>query len=242
MKLSDFILNIGQPVPYYPALAKIFGVKAAVFLCRFAWWHGRQADAEGWIFKTQDEITDETGMSQKEQETARKILKASAVIEERIDRLNHRQFYRVNFDALNAAWDKWLGEFPETDFGSLGKPTLVVSTKPTLVVSSTTEDTQKTRTEGTACSHFQKPSIEEVKLAMAKAGLASSEVGAFFDYYESNGWRVGRNPMKSWQGAVGNWARRKREFGGNRFGGAVVEPSSETPAQRDARMIREASC
>lgn len=88
-------------------------------------------------------------------------------------------------------------------------------------------------------SSFQKPSIEEVKLAMAKAGLPSSEVGAFFDHYESNGWRVGRTKMVSWQHAVGNWARRKREFGGNRFGGAVVEPSGETQAQRDKRILLE---
>jgi hypothetical protein len=30
----------------------------------------------------------------------------------------------------------------------------------------------------------------------------------FYDYYESNGWRVGKNAMKDWKAAVRNWASR----------------------------------
>lgn len=29
----------------------------------------------------------------------------------------------------------------------------------------------------------------------------------FIDHYESNGWRVGKNPMKSWQAAVRTWEK-----------------------------------
>jgi len=29
----------------------------------------------------------------------------------------------------------------------------------------------------------------------------------FFDYYEANGWRVGKNPMKDWKAAVRTWER-----------------------------------
>ncbi len=29
----------------------------------------------------------------------------------------------------------------------------------------------------------------------------------FWDYYQSNGWRVGRNPMKDWQAAARKWKR-----------------------------------
>ena len=34
----------------------------------------------------------------------------------------------------------------------------------------------------------------------------------FFHFYESNGWRVGKNPMKSWKSAAANWSRRQSEF------------------------------
>ncbi len=39
---------------------------------------------------------------------------------------------------------------------------------------------------------------------------ASHHCGAFFDYFESNGWKVGRNPMKDWKAAFRNWVRRDR--------------------------------
>ena len=29
----------------------------------------------------------------------------------------------------------------------------------------------------------------------------------FIDYYTSNGWKVGRNPMKDWKAAVRTWER-----------------------------------
>ena len=52
---------------------------------------------------------------------------------------------------------------------------------------------------------MQIPSIEEVKLHAAKIGLPETEAFKFHGYYESNGWRVGSNPMKSWVGAMTNW-------------------------------------
>lgn len=57
---------------------------------------------------------------------------------------------------------------------------------------------------------MQKPTLEQLKLAMVKAGCPETEAETFFNYYESNGWRVGRNPMKSWGGAVANWAKNYR--------------------------------
>lgn len=30
----------------------------------------------------------------------------------------------------------------------------------------------------------------------------------FFDYYDSNGWRVGKNPMKNWKSAAAGWLNR----------------------------------
>lgn len=35
-------------------------------------------------------------------------------------------------------------------------------------------------------------------------------------YYESNGWRVGKNPMKDWRAAARNWNARHNEFTNNK--------------------------
>jgi hypothetical protein len=76
----------------------------------------------------------------------------------------------------------------------------------------TRASTRETKTQ------FQRPTIEAVKLACEKIGLPDSECEKFFDYYEANGWRVGKNPMKVWTSALANWKRRFNEFGGNQHG------------------------
>jgi hypothetical protein len=58
----------------------------------------------------------------------------------------------------------------------------------------------------TAAHKFVKPTLEELKAYIAENGYTFS-AEAFMDYYESNGWKVGRNPMKSWQATCRTWQR-----------------------------------
>lgn len=60
---------------------------------------------------------------------------------------------------------------------------------------------------------FKPPTREELDLEAAKVGLPANEVDAFVGYYGANGWRVGRNPMRSWKYALSGWAARWRERG-----------------------------
>lgn len=53
---------------------------------------------------------------------------------------------------------------------------------------------------------FKKPTVEEVQAYCEERGN-SVDPTRFLDFYESNGWRVGKNPMKSWQAAVRTWER-----------------------------------
>jgi hypothetical protein len=46
--------------------------------------------------------------------------------------------------------------------------------------------------------------------------LPPIEAQRFWDYYESNGWKVGRNPMKDWKAAVRNWQRNASPPRGNK--------------------------
>lgn len=55
---------------------------------------------------------------------------------------------------------------------------------------------------------FQKPTLEEVKLHFSGNEMPMNEAERFFHFYESNGWKVGRNPMKSWPSACANWKKR----------------------------------
>nr|DAV45550.1 MAG TPA: DnaD like replication protein [Caudoviricetes sp.] len=53
---------------------------------------------------------------------------------------------------------------------------------------------------------FEKPSISDIKqYCIERNNNVNAE--QFFDYYESNGWRVGKNSMKDWKAAVRTWER-----------------------------------
>jgi len=65
-------------------------------------------------------------------------------------------------------------------------------------------------------TRFAAPSLEEVKLQASKIGLPDSEAEKFWNYYESNGWRVGKNPMRSWSSALTNWKLNQKHYDKNR--------------------------
>ena len=58
----------------------------------------------------------------------------------------------------------------------------------------------------TKSKKFTKPSLEEIKNFILENNL---KVNAehFYDYYESNGWKVGKNSMKDWKATLRNWNR-----------------------------------
>jgi len=55
-------------------------------------------------------------------------------------------------------------------------------------------------------ARFVKPTLEEVK-AYCKERKNNVDAERFYSYYESNGWRVGKNPMKDWRASVRTWER-----------------------------------
>jgi hypothetical protein len=68
-------------------------------------------------------------------------------------------------------------------------------------------------------AQFVKPDQEQVKLLAAKMGLPSTEADKFWAYYESNGWRVGRNKMVDWHKALSGWKMRYEDNPGNNKAG-----------------------
>lgn len=58
---------------------------------------------------------------------------------------------------------------------------------------------------------FKPPSVQEVdQYCFDKEYSINAE--AFIGFYESNGWKVGKNPMKNWKAALTTWQKRN---GGN---------------------------
>lgn len=74
-------------------------------------------------------------------------------------------------------------------------------------------NTPPTPSEGDARTRekrFKPPTVDEVRVYCAerKNGVDPQR---FVDYYTSNGWKVGKSPMKDWKAAVRNWEKNSRD-------------------------------
>ena len=72
------------------------------------------------------------------------------------------------------------------------------------------------------CKRFTPPTREQVQEYITEKGY-QVDAEHFIDYYTSNGWRVGKNPMKDWKATVRNWNRKEKD-----------DRHSDTDSQSDA--------
>lgn len=72
---------------------------------------------------------------------------------------------------------------------------------------------------------FEKPTISDIEqYCMERNNNVNAE--QFFDYYESNGWKVGKNSMKDWKAAVRTWERSEYR-----------KPNSKKNSKEDAMNV-----
>lgn len=62
----------------------------------------------------------------------------------------------------------------------------------------------------TKSARFEKPTVEEIE-AYCKERKNDIEAQAFFDFYESKGWKIGAVKMRDWRASVRTWEQRHRE-------------------------------
>ena len=55
-------------------------------------------------------------------------------------------------------------------------------------------------------TRFVKPTVEEIE-AYCKERNNNVDAAHFFDHYEGQGWKVGKNPMKDWKAVVRTWEK-----------------------------------
>lgn len=68
-------------------------------------------------------------------------------------------------------------------------------------------DTEKEQKRKGESSRFAPPTLDDVTAYCTERGNGI-DPQRFIDYYQSNGWKVGKNPMKDWKAAVRNWETR----------------------------------
>ena len=103
MRPSESLRIAGKPVAYFPQLVKPLGsVNASILFGHFFYWNDKGCSELG-IYRTAEEIEEETGLSVQEQRTARAKLRKCGVLIETEKRIEHRIYYKLDlavFDAL----------------------------------------------------------------------------------------------------------------------------------------------
>ena len=99
--IVDLLLSAGV-VAYQRGLARAVGDHSAgLLLSQFWYWAERQPEErDGWFFMTQEQIHEETVMTRREQETARRKLRDMGLLEEKKEGLPAKLWYRVNRQAV----------------------------------------------------------------------------------------------------------------------------------------------
>jgi hypothetical protein len=123
MKWSEAYEQSGRTITVPVKLIHAIGAKGALFIAQLFFWKGKQKDDEGWIYKTKLELEEETGLSRWEQDKCVEDLKKKKIRETMYDRLDHRLYYRIHTDTLDAIMEADSpGESGKTTFGKAEKP------------------------------------------------------------------------------------------------------------------------
>ena len=83
-------------------------------------------------------------------------------------------------------------------------------------------------------THFQKPTLEEVRF-YCQERMNNVDPEQFLNFYESNGWKVGKNPMRDWKAAIRTWEKREKEIPARKR----ETPRRESVTAHNIRVIDE---
>lgn len=112
--VSETVVDISslldKPIAFHRCYATLAGSAAGgLFLSQLVYWDGvirkkkKYQDRDGWFFKSQEEWAEETMLTRREQETARKTLKKLDILEESRKGQPARLWFRLNREQLNRA-------------------------------------------------------------------------------------------------------------------------------------------
>jgi len=108
------IINFGRIQGYNVEVARFLGsINAAIFLNIIMFFEDKSQD--GWIFRTEKQIEEDSGLSRYAQECVRIKLKNAGYLTEKKQGIPQRLFYKINWDKLNSDWVKYM---EDKDFNS----------------------------------------------------------------------------------------------------------------------------
>ena len=165
-------------------LARHLGLYSAVLLAdlisKEEYFIDKEMTLNGWFFNTEANIENDTTLNAYHQRKCLKILKEKGIIEVKRKGIPAKLYFRINEEQVSEILNN-------------------LSIKNSTTINKNKEIKIKNR-------YFKKPKIEEV-LNYCLERKNNVDYEAFYDFYESKDWFVGKSKMKCWKAAVRNWER-----------------------------------
>ena len=201
---SDGFLSVNKH------LARIVGLDAAVLLAELASAHNyfesrELLTADGMFFETVEHIQENTTLTQYQQAKAVKVLVNAGILETKKIGIPAKRYFLINEEAVLNILDYKKSKNLITG----DEKTSSLDVKKLNCNNKDINNKNKNNNKDNRVA-FTPPTVEEVARYCAERHN-SVDPETFINYYQSNGWMVGRNKMKDWKAAVRTWEKRNKE-------------------------------
>ena len=217
------------------AMAKLIGVDSALILsdliAREEYFKSKNMlvsiNGNGYFFVTSDDIEETTTYSYHIQKKCVKVLKDHGMIETFLRGIPAKTHYRVveskveecfksSSEKINKLKD--LNQSIEIIKEPVIKNIKNSDVKDLITINKNkNNNTNKNNNNIERKENEDKPSsLSQVEIYFDIKSFDKTEATNFFEYYESNGWKVGKNPMKKWKYAANRWVKNARPNYGNK--------------------------
>ena len=139
------------------------------------------------------------------------------VIKQQLDK-QYQEYINIankNRENINKRWNKEKQKDTKNTNGINGKkaiPNILDIDNDIVIDNDNKKEINKEKSVPKALpTKFVKPSKQELRDFALQEHLTANIIDEFFDYYDSNGWKVGRNPMKDWKATYRRWCRNQPE-------------------------------
>ena len=139
---------------------------------------------DGWFFNTEDNIEKDTTLNPYLQRKCIKILKEKNFIKVKRKGIPAKQYFKINEEQV----------LKNLNNLSFKNSTTINKNKEIKIIN----------------KYFIKPKKNEIEVYCIERNN-NIDFEAFYDFYESKDWKIGKNKMKDWKAAVRTWERRDKK-------------------------------
>jgi len=241
---NSLLMLVDRPIAFHRCFAEIGGsANAGLFLSQAVYWSFRTDDPEGWFWKTREEWKEETYLSRTEQETVRRALKKAGFLEEKVEGLPARLYFRINLKNVTTALESIGGRKPANKAVEnlpTGQREIrpLVGWKPAVISETTSETTPETNRESRPVSlsgpPLKAPPVQAGAAPETPSEVAQDPAEGAPRPVEQQTLSTELRPDRPTCQAAGP-ARRAPEFQPERAGEITPAPPDEssTPANRE---------